>query len=403
MALRFRFSRRVEQLHGLPDLAIDPGVLDLSTGVPASETYPMAEVHEALVELTDESSVREVMDYTYDRGSPALIESISQSIAVARGAEIIDDRIVITNGALDGLALVAHIFADRNAAVLTEDYTYSRSIQVLRSFFDCVVAVDCDTDGPIPDSIVNRAKRIRAHGFDPRLLYVIPDAHNPCGRTTSEARRRMIASACAAVGVSIAEDVVYRDIYFGPGPPPVSFSALDPAGVIQLNSLSKILAPGFRLGWIDAPPSVTSRLRAIKWDAGSNPVASQLASLVISKLNWLSRLRILRRAYEERATLLLDGIESGLGGNRIMRPSGGFFLWIPLALGSRTAMLCRDLEAQGVIVSDGEQFRALAEAEPGIRLCFSHLEMAQLAEAGAKVGQVLAAGSSSWSLGSVDG
>lgn len=396
--MALRFSRRVEQLHELPDLTIDPGMLDLSIGVPAHETYPTLEIREALAELTGESALQEAMDYTYDRGSPALIENIAYSIGSARGARIIGDRIVITNGSLDGLALVAHIFADRNAAVLTEDYTYSRSNQVLRSFFDCVVAVDCDNDGPIPDSIVDRAQRVREDGLDPRLLYLIPDAHNPCGRTISEARRKMIACACDAVGVAIVEDVVYRDIFFGARPAPVSFSALEPAKVIQLNSLSKILAPGFRLGWIDAPPSVTSRLSAIKWDAGSSPVASRLASLVISKLNWQSRFRILRRMYEERANLLLDGLESRLGGNQVMRPSGGFFLWVPLALGSQTAVLCRDLEAQGVIVSDGDQFRVLNDAEPGIRLCFSRLERAQLAEAGARVGQVLATGSSSWSL-----
>lgn len=396
--MAIRFSRRVERLHELPDLTIYPKALDLSIGAPARETFPLAEIREALVELSVENSIYEVMDYTYDRGAPALIESIVQSISFARGTKIIDDRVVITNGALDGLALVAHIFADRNAAVLVEDYTYSRSIQVLRSFFDCIAGVACDADGATPNSIVDRVRKLRADGYDPRLLYVIPDAHNPCGTTTPEARREMIVSACAALDIIVVEDVVYRDISFGDGQPPASFSVLDPSRVIQLNSLSKILAPGFRLGWIDAPRSVISRLSTTKWDAGSSPVASGLAALVISKLNWTLRLRTLGQTYEERANILLDGIESRLGENYVVRPSGGFFLWVPLRAGSRTAALCRELEAQGVIVSNGDQFRASDDADPGIRLSFSLLEREQLAEAGVRVGNVLAAGSSSWSL-----
>ena len=185
---------------------------------------------------------------------------------------------------------------DPGDVVLTEDFVYSGTLNILRRFRADVRGVQCDDEGIIPDALESAIQQAVSEGRRPKMIYTIPTFQNPQGWTMTLERRSALLEASIRHGVPIMEDDCYVDLRYD-GEDVTSIRSLDDTDhVMYVGSFSKIIAPGIRLGYVTAPPEVLDRVRALKSGGGVN----QLAALAVHPVRHHQAARPYRR-HQRRA------------------------------------------------------------------------------------------------------
>ena len=306
------------------------------------------------------------------------------------------DELLVTNGASQGLSLVCRVCARPGDVVLVEEATYFLALRVFASYgLRCVpVALDPATGIDVADL----EAKLRAHA--PKLLYTIPTFQNPTGATVPLAARHELVRLCQQHGCVVVADEVYQLLPFEPqDAPPTPLWALCGAetGVVSLQSFSKLLAPGLRLGWIQSRDRAL--LAALEGDGvvasggGLNPFAAEVVRPLLlpredgHKPALLSEhVQQLRAAYKARAEALYGAVERWLPQARTTRPRGGFFAWLTLPTRWSKEARQRALAEGRVAVREGSECAVADSAwlpsdttARSLRLCFAHYAPEQLA------------------------
>ena len=178
---------------------------------------------------------------------------------------------LITSGSQQGLDLVGKILCDQGAPVAVETPTYLGALQAFTPYEPLFTSLDSDSEGPLPEAI--RALPSTAPGT--RFAYLLPNFQNPTGRVMPEARRDAVMEAARAAGVPVVEDNPYGDLWFDE-PPLQSLGSRWPEGSIYLGSFSKILTPGFRLGFTIAPKAHPLTLQLVQYRLSDGLKASEM-------------------------------------------------------------------------------------------------------------------------------
>jgi 2-aminoadipate transaminase len=230
------------------------------------------------------------------------------------------------------------------------------------------------------------AERLAA-GLRPKLVYVVPNFHNPSGATMSLERRQLLARLADEHDLLIVEDDPYGAIRFAgtPLPPVASFTSR----VVYLSTFSKIVAPGFRVGWMIGPAEVMSWVARAKQaaDLHTSTFAQMLLANVVSQPGWLDeqKARIVPM-YRDRCTALADALEASLGDRiRFHRPDGGMFLWTDFDRVPDTKVLLQHAIAQGVAFVPGNAFTIDQTPDSKARFSYSTLSPEQLGEAATRL------------------
>ena len=187
------------------------------------------------------------------------------------------ENILVVNGAKQGLDLACRVFLEKGDAVIVTAPTCLTAAAILKAAEASFVSVPQDADGMMTDLLEAKLQARQAAGEPmPKLLFDIPDFHNPTGITMSlERRRKLVALAIEHDFVIIADDPYRRIRFDGMPVPPIK--SLDTSGrVIGLGTVSKILAPGLRIGWVNAAPAIIRRMAAHKSDHGTNPFVQRI-------------------------------------------------------------------------------------------------------------------------------
>ncbi len=227
-----------------------------------------------------------------------------------------------------------------------------------------------------------------------RLLYTIPTFHNPTGVSLSAGRRRRLVSVAAAYGLLVVEDDVYRELWYDGPAPPSLWSLAAPGTVLRLGSFAKTLAPGLRVGWLNAAPDQIERVAASGLnDSGGCP--SQFAAAVVDRFlasgRYDSHVAELRAAYQVRRDALAGALAALLPrGCGFSVPAGGFFIWVSLPEGLRAGELLPAAEAAGVSFVPAARSH-LDGYDGGLRLAFTLYGTERLAEAAARLSETIAA------------
>jgi 2-aminoadipate transaminase len=203
----------------------------------------------------------------------------------------------------------------------------------------------------------------------------VPNFQNPTGRTLPRARREAVAAVAARHGLWIAEDDPYGELRFeGEYQPWIAESAPAADRTVLLGSFSKIMAPGMRLGWLIAPPSIVERVSVVKQiaDVHTSSLDQAIAVEYLKEGRLAANLERARGAYAERSRWLADAIHQGLpaGVLEFTPPTGGMFLWSRLH-GHSAVRLAERALANGVTIVPGDPFFASPPADQHIRLSYS--------------------------------
>ena len=291
------------------------------------------------------------------------------------------DDVVITTGSQQALDLMAELFINAGDVVLAESPSYVGALGCFRARQADVVHVDMDEDGLIPEALEETIRRLKSAGRAIKFLYTIPNFQNPAGVTLTLERRQRIAEICMREHVLILEDNPYGLLGFHSDPLPAIHS-FSPEGVVYLGSVSKMFAPGMRIGWALAPHAIRAKLILASEAAILSPgmFGQMFLSSYLNNYDWYGQVKVYRAMYAERCKAMLDALDEYMPECSWTKPVGGFYTWVTLPEGlNARSMLPRAVKAQVAYVS-GTAFYYDGRGTDHMRLSFCYPEPDRIRE-----------------------
>ncbi len=363
-----------------------PGILSMAGGLPSADTFPVEEL-KAACERVLTNNPREALQYAASEGFAPLREWAAARVQAQLGIEASPDQVLITSGSQQGLDLVGKILCDAGAPVAVETPTYLGALQAFTPYEPMFVSLKSDADGPDPEAV--RALPQLAPGT--RFMYLLPNYQNPTGRVMPQARRDALIAAAQSAGIPFVEDNPYGDLWFDEDPG-LSLVSRWAEGGIYLGSFSKILTPGFRLGFLIAPKPLYPKLLQAKQAADLHtPGFNQRVVYEVVKDGFLDRhIPSIRALYKANRDAMAEALQQHLPeGCEWRSPKGGMFFWIRLPEGlDAMAMLPTAVDA-GIAYVPGSAFFAHDPDPRALRLSFVTLTPDRIREGVAILGRVL--------------
>jgi DNA-binding transcriptional MocR family regulator len=376
-------------------IAIPEGVIDLGWGHPSPRLHPLEALQQATAHMFTRTPVAS-LQYGAEQGFGPLLESLAAFLSgpEAYAMPVPPETLFLTNGASQALDLACTLLTNAGDTVLVEEPTYYLVQRIFADHHLRVVGVPTDADGLQVDALA--AMLDHATVPRPTLLYTIPTFQNPAGSVLPQARRQALIALAQRYGFVVIADEVYHLLHYGPPPPP-PLLAFDPSPVgcvISLGSFSKILAPGLRLGWIQAhPPLVRRFVQAgmVASGGGLNQFAAALVHATIELGLLAQNIATLRATYGARVQALASALRMYLARDiRFITPAGGYFFWLTCAPDVETETLLPLAQQVGVSYRPGQAFSAARLFPQALRISFALYETDELVQGVERLAKALA-------------
>ncbi len=387
---------RSSAIRDLLKLTVQPDMISFAGGLPAPELFPAEEITAAAERALVEAPLA-TLQYGPTEGYGPLRELVAgwlERLGITTPA----GQLVITAGSQQGLDMIGRLLIDPGAPVAVEEPTYLGALQAWQTNMPNYLRVPVDADGLDVEAL----EAMLASGARPRFLYVVSCFQNPTGVTLAPARRQRLIELAARYGLPIIEDDPYGELYYE-GERTTPLAALDIAmhgelrHVVYLGTLSKLLAPGLRVGWMVAPQALLDRLVMLKQglDLHTGSMAQAVAYYACRDGLLERQVPRLRAVYGERRDAMLAALEGALpAGTAWTRPTGGMFLWLTLPEEVDAEALLERALAEKVAFVPGRSFHPGGGGANTMRLNFSHSGPAQIAEGVRRLGVAMGAGRS---------
>lgn len=329
------------------------------------------------------------LQYGSGQGRQVLREHICEVMSM-EGINADPDNVVITTGSQQALELISKLYLDAGDVVLAESPSYVTALITFASYQADVEQIPMDEHGMIPDALRQRIRRVRAQGRTIKFLYVVPTFHNPMGVTLSESRRQEIVDIAQQNGILLVEDNPYGLLYFEKPAPPALRSRGD-EGIVYLGTFSKTIAPGFRVGWVLAPPSIRAKLVLANESAVLSPscFTQTIVSEYLESSDWKAQIGIFRDVYRLRKETMMTALSQHLPQLSKTDPAGGFFIWLTLPHGMNSKTMLPLAVSQGVAYTPGSGFYADDIGHQHMRLCYSSTTTEEIEQGVARLAQTI--------------
>ena len=320
-------------------------MISLTRGVPAPESFPIEEFIESFAVAMREDG-KKALSYVAAPGYLPLLEIIAKQ----EGVEL--ENILVGNGSLEFLQFITMVAVEPGDRVFVESPSYDRANKLMKRRGLVPVGIPLQLDGVDVDRFEDELKK-----GAPKFYYSIPDFQNPMGVTMSLEKRKQIVALAQEYDFMILEDIPYRLLRYTGEDVPTMWS-LDPSRVVKMNSFSKTLAPGLRLGYLVGPKEFIAKVKQWEVDTFIGPVSptQALAYQYLKAGKFLPNLERLKALYAPRQKRTIDFLEANLPGASFPRPEGGFFLGVMLPEGNDMAELIPAAKEAGVAITDGRGF-----------------------------------------------
>ena len=367
----FRIADRLRGVDSSPvrdllEVVSKEGVISFAGGVPDPAYFEVDDV-KAAYEWVFANHPARALQYASSEGELELREQAARR--VSRHLPTTADQVQVTTGSQEGLFVVAQALVNPGDVILVERPTYLAAVQAFDLNGAHMVGVPTDEHGVVPEEL---ERLIAEHS--PTFVYLIPSFQNPSGICMPVERRRAVADVLLRTGAALVEDDPYGELcYTGEPMAPIASLPGMSAQTILLNSVSKIIAPGVRIGWMRSEGPIQFTLTVAKQAIGlQSPVPDQLAvARYLATADVEAHLERVRPVYAERARAMFAELEAVLPQDaHITRPDGGMFLWVRLGHGIDTARLLPLAVEEGVAFVPGASFYAHDPDESTMRLSF---------------------------------
>ncbi|MGQ7349976.1 aminotransferase-like domain-containing protein [Quadrisphaera oryzae] len=350
-------------------LAARPEVISFAGGLPAPELFDVDGVRAAVDAVLSGPGARTALQYAPTEGS-AELRALLAARTSSRGLATTADDVLVTTGSQQALALLSTALLDPGAVVAVEEPTYLAALQSFALAGARVVPVASDDDGVVPASL---ERVLDEHS--PALVYLVPTFANPTGRTLSTTRRAEVAALLAARPTWVVEDDPYGELrYRGQALAPLASQPALEGRAVYLGSLSKVFAPGLRLGWLRAPRELRARLAVAKQaaDLHTSTLDQAAAAVYLTENDLDAHVAALRAAYGARRDAVLETLPHALPpGSTWTDPDGGMFVWARLPGGVDAATLLPAALEHGAAFVPGAPFYAGTPDRSTLRLSFT--------------------------------
>lgn len=375
-------GRRKSIIRELEPITRVPGVISLGAGFPSPATFglEMARFQLDGHEITLDAAERErACQYGPTAGDPRLVELLLAWHRYKSGVALAPGELLVLSGSQEGLFGIACLVLDPGDAVVLAEPAYPGALSSFSLFTEELLGVPQDEEGLVPAEL---SRVLATAPRPPKLLYVNPTCQNPAGVTMGAARRRELLSIAAAHDLLVVEDDAYELLGFDAGPRPPTLQSLDRDGrVLRLDSFSKVLAPGFRIGYASGPRWLIDELNILKQSSALQ--SSSLDQVVLARAleamgerGLIERVTRSREHYRRSCDALRQALDRHLGRHaRYQPPAGGFFLWLELdEAGGRIdtyEMMRSSGAAAGVLLMPGSGFALKRRLSNCLRIAFS--------------------------------
>ena len=372
-----------------------PGIISFAGGFPDSAMFDVEGLKESASKaLTEEPGG--ALQYGATEGYEPLRTQLAAFMQSKGVADIAPPNLIVTTGSQQALDLLGKTMISPGDKVIVEGPTFLATIQCFRLYGADLVSAPIDAHGVQVDKL---ERLIAEH--KPKFVYLIPTFGNPSGALLSLERRRKVLELAVKYQTLVVEDDPYGDLYFGEPPPP-SILALsrDVPGsrewIAHCGSLSKVLSPGLRVGWMVAQPELLAKATMCKQfsDAHTSTFAQATAAQYLKSGRMPATLQKVRKAYAERAQAMAKALKRELGDAiEFTQPQGGLFFWTRLTGAGGKVKHAGDFAKraieQGVAFVPGAPFYAKDPDPATLRLSFATADVGKIAEGVGRLGKAL--------------
>jgi DNA-binding transcriptional MocR family regulator len=340
-------------------LHAEPDMLQMHIAEPP-RVHSLADFDNVLNDIQKNAARLDLLNYWPSAGTPAY-RQMGTTWLQKCGIDVSPSDVVVTAGAHAALIACLSLLVRSSDHVITEPLTYPTILPIARLLGVTLHAAEMDENGVVASSVEAAVRTTSA-----RVLYVVPTLHNPTTVTLSEERRRAIAEIARRHDLTIIEDDIFR--LLAPAPQPPTIYSLAPERTYYITSLSKILAPGLRVGFVATPPGMADGLALQQMIAGAR-VAGLTAEVARIWTREGTAERILNDIHNELSMRRLMALNT-LGRRRPQCAPGAMFVWLPVPDQWRPGDFARAAQARGVRVTPGTAFSVgRRQNDHAIRVC----------------------------------
>ncbi|NMM80918.1 aspartate aminotransferase [Acidovorax sp. SRB_14] len=372
-----------------------PGIISFAGGFPDSALFDVDGIRAAVNQALGEEPGG-ALQYGATEGYQPLREQLAAFMASKGAKDLAPENLIVTTGSQQALDLLGKTLISPGDKVIVEGPTFLATIQCFRLYGAELISAPIDADGVQTGAL---EQLIAEH--KPKFVYLIPTFGNPSGATLSLARRKQVLEMAVKHQTLIVEDDPYGDLYFGDAPPPslLNLSANVPGSrdlLVHCGSLSKVLSPGLRVGWMVAPAELLAKATMCKQfsDAHTSTFAQATAAQYLKAGRMPATLAKVRAVYAERAQAMGDALRKELGDAiEFVQPQGGLFVWARLTgAGGKVAdgnVFAKRSIDEGVAFVPGTPFFCAQPDHATLRLSFATADVDKIREGAARLARAL--------------
>ena len=365
----------VNAIREILKVVAQPGMISLAGGIPAPESFPMDIIHNLSREVI-ETYGSSAFQYGPTEGFTPLRKQLADHLNKKKGFQVQPEQVFVSSGSQGALDAVGKTLISKNDKIGVESPTYLGAIQAFDPYEPDYITFDTDGDGLIPESLETVLRKTRL-----KFIYLVPTFQNPTGRTLTRERREHIAEILVRYDTLLIEDDPYSDLRYDGGPlKPIKTMA--PDHVLYIGTLSKVFAPGLRVGFYVPPALLKDWLVIIKQgvDLHTSTFNQALAAEYLSRNHLEHHLPHIIALYKPKRDAMLKALANYFPAKfTCSRPQGGMFVWVEGPRGYNMEALYQRAVKENVAFVPGKYF--FADSQNGMetmRLNFSMADEATI-------------------------
>lgn len=361
-----RFGKSSSELDNLFALSGQNEVISFAAGYPANELFPKKELDRAFKVRSTKVEASfyqygEVLGYTPLRKK--IVNYANNCLKINCAVE----NIMLTQGAQQGINLLAEYFLDVGDGIVVEAPSYIGALEAFEAKAPAFYEVPVREDGMDMDVL---EETLMQH--DVKLIYTIPNFQNPTGYCMSVAKRKQLVNLAQKYGVLVVEDDPYRELRFSGESLPTIKSFDTEGNVVTLGSFSKILSPALRTGWMIGDKNLIKALSNVRLTQDCQPsnIVSEMIDEYLESNDLFEHIQDMNKFYSQRKNVMIKALQANLpSGCSVSNPEGGFFIWVTLPENIDSNVLLQS-NAGVTFISSGALF-VVSHEKNHMRLNFS--------------------------------